>query len=65
MIRYKVQISIDEIPGEDVLWYHGATLGEAELKRLVEALVYEHTNAYESQIGVSVMRLGNGDSDHA
>lgn len=65
MIRYQVQISIDDIPGEDVLWYHGATLNEAELKRLVEASVYEHTNASISQIGVSVMRLGDRESDHA
>ena len=63
MIRFQIQVSID---GDDeALHYHGVTLTEERLRWLVAQAVYENTGTYDNEIVVSVMRLGDRDSDHA
>lgn len=44
------------IEGKDALSYHGKTLDEKELARLIADTVYEHTNTHYEEIKVVVTR---------
>jgi hypothetical protein len=57
MMRFQVQVEIDATEAD--MTYHGQTLDETVLAYIVKEIIYNHTNVYDSQIQVSVMRLGD------